>query len=221
MDIVVPEGQTRYFDPTHDDYAESFMAVALETFDDLKKLGLVHGDLDEAEALEAIREDRAAEDVAARVASDEAAPDCECGHDERADYGTRFQAAYQRVRRTQSRNLIRLMQPSFGERLFARHPAVLHTHGTLSRLLRGGPHIVVGVAALNNIDIAAAATFEVSAAVSYLGANKITIGANGRLRFFGSNVKVNCTELNGPPAFFLFPYVLLGLSKHLRMAEEE
>lgn len=196
ISIEVPARASETFGPFERKYARGFRIAALTSFRDLQLLGLVHRELREEHAIQAVRADeRECRDARVRSAprhhGDESGS-CSCT--------TAVPRIGNASRRDFQNHLIELLEPMIGGVLTAIHPVVIHTFHHVSAWARRPSQYLLGLVALENITIGDHATLTGSPTVSALYANNITIGVEGRLSFASGAVKVRCKELTGPPS---------------------
>jgi hypothetical protein len=181
----------------------AFHLVVIRDQEDLGILDLVPHGLE----YEGLRTAIAADDLAAHelahasfLREAPAQDPCGCGNEDSSTGGT-FQSTYTSVRRNYHPNLAQMLSESYEQ--------TVAPDDLLARVVRGwcnalwntrGP-LVLGLLALNDIDIEDRATLRVDPYVNVLNANDIRIGEEGRMDFQGASVKVRCRSLSGPSPF--------------------
>ena len=178
-DLEVPEGQTRQVGPELGDLA-GFSLVSVETFSDLQLLGYVPRHLDERATLDAVRTDRAT------FRKLRLGNGCPCQSDDQ-----------HRTLRPEFDRLRELLQADELPEMRSTHPTVVGVATVVTRFERGR-FSLIGHQLFRDIVIAANALLRFTPSVSWLGANDITIGTAGTLRFEGQHISARCRTLTGP-----------------------
>lgn len=196
MDIHVPEGRTMTLGPFESPYSEAFRLGEVTSFEDLHRLGFIHEGITEEEITNAIRADERVfrESLRRQRMGGESTSSCSC-----EDPGARHPAEI--TRRQVQDHLIDLLQPLFQDSIRPDDPVVVHSFRHARTWMARPSRFIVGIYALNDIDIGDAATLTMTPTVQALYANDITIGRKGRLRFTSGGVHVRCRTLNGPSLF--------------------
>jgi hypothetical protein len=189
FDINVEEGTAITVGPFEEQFADIFRLAEVRAFEDLQQLGYIHRELNEEALATALRADDRLFREARRQPS--AGQPCDCGDEKSQEMST--------ISRLQVHDhLIELLQPLFRSDLSPDHPAVLHTYHHTRKWLTRPSMILVGLFAINDINIGDEATLTMTPTVHALYANDISIGQNGWLRFQSGGVHVRCNSLNGP-----------------------
>ena len=192
LDINVPEGRSLTVGPFARQHAEGFRLAEVTTFADLQRLGFIYREITEDEIVGAIRkDDRLYRESVLRVQTHGQPASCSC-HPEQS------RAASAITRSQVHDHLIDLLQPLFREGLSATDPAVLHPYRHARNWLSRPARYLVGIYALNDINIGDDATLTMTPTVEALYAHNVNIGKNGRLRFTSGGVHVRCKTVNGP-----------------------
>jgi hypothetical protein len=192
-DLRVAEGETAMVGPGARE-ANSFHLVSVGEYSDLQALDLVPRELEHESVRAAIEADDADAYALARDFV-RAGPPGHCGCNGRS---FELRKAYSGIRRQHHPNLASVLSDHFGRPIAwdDLHPRVVRAWH--SRLVDVHVPLLVGLLALNDIDIAAHGTMQVPRTVDVLNAREIQIGGEGRLDFQGGGVKVRCTSLTGP-----------------------
>jgi hypothetical protein len=195
FDVTVPDGMVMAAGPFEAEYADAFRLAEVTAFADLQRLGFIPDLVDENSLVEAVRADeRVFRGLLHRRGTADPDPSCACaaGHADGAPTLAR--------RHVQDR-LVDLLQPLHRDVLRADDPAVLHAYHHARAWMARPNRYLVGIYALNDINIGDRATLTMTPTVQALHARDITIGDEGRLRFTGGGVHVRCRTLNGPSRF--------------------
>ena len=205
--IRVADGKEMTVGPFNSE-PKGFRLVEIARFEDLHRLGFVSEQVSEDSAIQALRADERAFGAAVRRGAGTSAP-CSCS----ATEGSR---APRILRRRFQENLIELLQPLYRQSLTPDDPAVVHPFRRLQAWLDRPSKYIVGLYALEDIDIGKRATLTMTPTVRALYAGNITIGDSGRLRFLSGNVHVRCATVNGPtrPLFEIIKHIP-GLDREL------
>jgi hypothetical protein len=195
FNINVQEGMDVTLGPFEAQYSEAFRLAEVTTFEGLHLLGFIQKEIAEEQILKAIRaDDRVFRESHQRQHMIGHKPSCSCEERE-----TRTVAEI--PRRQFQDHLIDLLQPLYRDLLRADDPAVIHPYRH-ARAWMGRPNLcLIGLFALNDINIGDNATLTMTPTVQALYANDINIGKNGRLRFTSGGIHVRCSTLNGPSRF--------------------
>lgn len=178
--IDVPDGVERTLGPSDKSGGRLFRWARVESFEDLKLLGLLPDELDAERSVEAVRED-------SWLAIDSAG----------FQMGCQPPTGQIRGRLNTHTHLIEMMREVIPYEIHPSHPIVLKVHSVVTRFVNDRLG-VVGVASLRDITIGSRATLKLSPSVTVLSANDITIGDEGRMRFLGKSIVVRANTLNGP-----------------------
>jgi hypothetical protein len=215
-DLRVAERETAEVGPGASE-TNCFHLVWVREYSDLQTLDLVPPDLEHERVREAITADDAdAYDLARdRFRRGQRSGECSCAE---GPFG--FRTTYNRLRRLHHPNLARVLSDHFGQQiawddLLARVVRAWH-----SRLVDLRAPLLVGLLALNDIDIGAHATLRVLRTVDILSAHDIRIGDEGRLDFQGGGVKVRCASLTGPHALWDRPVDIAAAAKAVNRATD-
>jgi hypothetical protein len=193
-DLRVGERETAEVGPGARE-ANCFHLVWVREYSDLQALDLAPPDLEHERVSEAIAADDADAYELARDSLRSGQQSYECGCAEEP-FGLR--TTYDGLRRLHHPNLASVLSDHFGQQIAWDDLLPRVVRAWHSRLVDRHAPLLVGLLALNDIDIAAHATLRVLRTVDVLNARDIRIGDEGHLDFQGGGVKVRCASLTGP-----------------------
>lgn len=206
LSIRVPDGEVMTFGPFNA-HAKSFRLAEITNFKDLHRLGFVSDQISEERAVKALRADERAHREAVRQGTGMLGP-CPCGSQD----GPQVPRI---LRRRFQDSLIELLQPLYRQSLTADDPAVVHPFRRLQAWLDRPSQHLVGLYALEDIDIGKNATLTMTPTVRALYAKNINIDDFGRLHFQSGNVHVRCATVNGPTLLSQINKHIPGLDREL------
>lgn len=209
--INVPNGEVVTVGPFNE-HAKGFRLVEITNFEDLHRLGFVPDQVSEDHAVKALRADERAHREGVRRRTGISDP-CSCGSQD-GNQTPRI------LRRHFQDNLIELLQPLYRQSLTADDPAVIHPFQRLQSWLNRPSRLLLGLYALEDINIGKNATLTMTPTVRALYANNINIDDFGRLHFQSGNVHVRCATLNGPTRLLQIKKYIPGLSRELMEVQQ-